>query len=48
MLPECLVTVKRLQSAVARGDKIDMKKHGKPCFSDIMLSVYLFIWHVVL
>ena len=44
MLKECLVTAKRLQSAVARGDEIDMKKHGNSCYSDIMvlcLSGYL-------
>ena len=44
MLPEYLVTGKRLQSAVAQGDEIDMKKHGNTCYSEIMFlcfSVYL-------
>ena len=46
MLPEWLVTAKRLQSAVAQGDpdEIDMKKHGNACYSEIMFlcfSVYL-------
>ena len=44
MLPEYLVTAKRLQSAAARGDEISMKKHGNACYSEFMFlcfSVYL-------